>query len=263
MLPAPPKPPNLPSWQGSGRVPYRDSKLPGAMENRLRISESFPWVPVMELLGCYIYHSCGYHSRYIMIDHDISILTIMVTQSLHTIPRIFGNFCERLAEVLWCQHGQRKTGIWYCNAAKWHWIYFGDPVRKMNMPRRNNSSGQFGSTADPITYFNSQTSFWVPDFEKVTCNDLATYSSNCPWNIQDSTFGRGHFWISCRDMSRYKGVIMLNIYICCESAIKCLGVFWLPGFSLVHTASSLGLLKQLEEYWSLSKQTWTMMIEPA
>jgi hypothetical protein len=93
----------------------------------------------------------------------------------------------------------KKTGIWYCNAAKWHWIYSGDPVTKMNMPRRNNSSGQFGSTADPMKYFNSQTSFWVPDFEKVTCNDLATYWSNCPWNIQDSTFRRSHFWISCRD----------------------------------------------------------------
>ena len=61
-------------FQGSGRVPYRDSKLPGATDFfRLEISEfRVPWVPVMELLGCYIYHSCGYHSRYIMIYHDIS-----------------------------------------------------------------------------------------------------------------------------------------------------------------------------------------------
>ena len=191
-------------FQGSGRVPYRDSKLPGATDffawkSLSSVCREFRswncWVVISIIVVVIIVDI----SWYIMIYHDISILTIMVTQIAYHSKK-FGNFCESLAEVLhvvptWT----KKTGIWYCNAAKWHWIYSGDPVTKINMPRRNNSSGQFGSTADPMKYFNSQTIFWVPDFEKVTCNDLATYWSNCPWNIQDSTFGRSHFWISCRD----------------------------------------------------------------
>jgi hypothetical protein len=44
----------------------------------------------------------------IMIYHDISILTIMVTQSLHTIPRISEAFAKVLQSCMWCQHGQRK-----------------------------------------------------------------------------------------------------------------------------------------------------------
>lgn len=200
MLPAPPKP----RISGAALAGLWSRSIPG-----LQIAGSHGkspgnlWVPCAVSSGnvCWvvIYHSCGYHSCGY---HDISwyiYINYYGNSIIAYHSKNFGSFCESLAVLHVVPTWTKKTGIWYCNAAKWHWIYSGDPVTKMNMPRRNNSSGQFGSTADPMKYFNSQTSFWVPDFEKVTCNDLATYWSNCPWNIQDSTFRRSHFWISCRD----------------------------------------------------------------
>lgn len=49
----------------------------------------------------------------ILIYHDISILTIMVTQIAYHSKK-FGNFCESLAEVLWCMDKENWYMILQC-----------------------------------------------------------------------------------------------------------------------------------------------------